>query len=412
MASERHTVPEKVSHKPIESASFGILSIILLGLLVSMGALHTDPIASALPGMAQELGASSNSTAVVVSAFLLGMTIGHLLIGPISDIIGRNRAILAGLTIMCVGAAVCALSPSVNVLIAGRVIQGLGGAATLCSARATGGDAGDGLKSARLLSLMQITSSATPIFMPLLGDAVFQGLGWRSVFWMMLIVDALLIAATLLFIPAYVPTKKKNVWRTLLSDVLTAVRRPAFVLYTLAFGFGISTFYCYVSASSFALQNELGVSATTYSRYLSLFGVVMVFTAMLASRLPKRFGLVRSFSAAVILQFFCAVLMAVFFLNGSATVLTTVICYALIAGSASVIIPMGLSLAISEAGAIKGSASALCGFMQCLCSWLITSLLSGVNDTASIGATAGIAMAATTFAALCCCIAGTKLLKK
>lgn len=384
------------------SGSFSFLTIVTLGLLISMGALHTDPIAASLPGMAQEFGCGSNGTANVVSAFLLGLMLGHLLVGPLSDVIGRKRSILYGLIILSVGAVICALSPSLPVLIAGRVIQGVGGAAATCSARAIGSDAGDSIRSARVLSFMQIISSATPIVMPLIGNGVAERLGWRAVFWMMLIVDLLLLTLTFTLVPAHAVPKKENIWGLLARDVLLALKKPTFIFFTLAFGFGISTFYCYTSASSFALQNELGVSAAAYSRLLSLMGVVMVCTAFLASRLPKRFGLVRSFVGAITVQLISALAMAAAFSLGRATVIGTVLCYALVAGSSSISIPLGLSLAVGEAGAIKGTASALCGFMQFLCSFAITSFLSTVKDGGSIGAVAGFTMAATTVIALTC----------
>lgn len=384
-------------------------SIVVLGFLVSMGALHTDPIAASLPGMARELECSTYGTATVVSSFLLGLMFGHLLIGPLSDILGRRCSILLGLSILCCGAVLCATAPSIEFLIFGRVVQGLGAASALCSARAIGGDAGDRLCAAKVLSLMQIISCTTPIFMPLLGNGIAQISNWRTVFWMMLAVDLLLLLGTLFFIPETHAVGNGHAWRQLGHDLLAALHRPRFLLYTFAFGFGISTFYCYTSASSFALQHELGISATVYSRFLSGMGILMVFTAILASRLPRYFGLVKAFIGTVILQFFCAAALSITFFTGCATVLSTVILYALIAGASSIIIPIGLSLAVGESGPIKGTASALCGFVQCLCSWCITSLLSVIKAEISIGGVAGLAMSITTLSALICCLAAVRL---
>lgn len=394
------------------AGNFSFFTIVTLGLLISMGALHNDPIAASLPGMAQEFGCGSNGTANVVSAFLLGLMLGHLLVGPVSDVIGRKRSILYGLTILSLGAVICALAPSLPVLIAGRVVQGLGGAAATCSARAIGSDTGDSIRSARVLSFMQIISSATPIVMPLIGNGVAELLGWRAVFWMMLIVDLTLLVLTFALVPRHPVSKKENIWGSLARDILAVLKKPTFIFFTLAFGFGISTFYCYTSASSFALQNELGVSAAVYSRLLSLMGIVMVCTAFLASRLPRRFGLVRSFTGAITVQLISAAAMAAAFSLGRATVSGTVICYALIAGSSSISIPLGLSLAVGEAGAIKGTASAFCGFMQFLCSFVITSFLSTVKDGGSIGAVAGFTMSATTVIALSCTAAAVHFSRK
>lgn len=394
------------------AVAYGFATIAVLGLLISMGALHNDPIAASLPGMAQELGCGANETARVISAFLLGMTAGQVFIGPVSDVIGRKRTILAGLSVLVAGGVVCALASSLPMLIAGRVIQGLGGATATCSARAIGSDSGDVVQSTRVLSLMQVISSATPIVIPLLGNGIARQFDWRAVFWFMAAVDGALLVCTRLLVPETAPPKKERVWQQLGSDVLAALKTPTFLLYTFAFGFGISTFYCYTSASSFALQNELGVTPVVYSRLLSCMGIIMVLTAMMSSRLPRRFGLVRSFAGTVAVQMVSAAVMSVLFLTGSATVSATVVCYALIAGGASISIPIGLSLAVSQSGAIKGTASALCGFIQCLCSWFITNLLSSVSENGSIGTTAGLAMCISSIIALLLCAVGTRLARR
>ena len=406
--------PNKPTAPPAKNRTSGthhVSRVILLGCLVSAGAFHIDSIASSLPGMAQEFACGANGTGNLTAAFLLGQMLGHIILGPTSDVYGRKRSITTGLSIAILGALLCLFASSMHTLLAGRIIQGIGGSATTSSARAIGGDSGPGNQSTRTLSRMQVVSSCVPIILPLWGSHLSEKFGWRSVFLMILIFDVAFMIFTQFLVPKDRPSKDISRCRNFVQDVQTTLHHPPALLYTLAFGFGVATFFCYVSASSFALQNELGMSATAYSQILSGIGVFMVLAAMLTNRLTTRFSAPSLFICAVLIQFVSAVIMAVLFFFHVASIQSVVLCYALIAGSSSLLIPVGLSLAIGEARQAKGTVSALCGFVQCLCSWIITSILSSVDVNLSIGAIAGLSMSITTLAALVCCLVATHIVQ-
>ena len=144
---------------------------IICGCILSMGAIHMDTINWILPTIAEELG-SGNNTLMVTSGFFYGMMIGHLLVGPMSDMIGKKKTMVIGFIICLIGAVIGATASGLTGLIAARFIQGIGGAASSNAARSIGGDAGKGKKSAMALTFMQIWSGALPIMLPLSGKWV------------------------------------------------------------------------------------------------------------------------------------------------------------------------------------------------------------------------------------------------
>jgi len=394
----------------VKKYSVGML--IVLGFLFAMSALHINPIESSLPVMAKALGGAANSTANVASAFFFGMMIGHLAIGPISDIIGRKKTIIVGLLLLMIGAAICSAADSLAMLIAGRAVQGLGGAGALCTGRAIGGDAGVGKESASTLSFMEIIAASAAIFMPLIGNSVALAYSWRAVFYFMIALDLALIIFTLVFVKETSQTAGKGAWSRLASDAKACMTQPAFIMYAIAFGFGISTFFCYVGASSFVFVNEMKMSQTAYSVLYSALGATMVVGGFAARYFTKRFEPKKVFRITVLLQLIDAVIIAVLFGTAHATICSLVICFGFIAGTNSVVLPVGLAIALNESGRIKGSAAAFCGFAQYGFSWLCTTFLSTVKATGSIGMMTGIAMCVTACCALLCCSTGIALTRR
>ena len=137
---------------------FEALMYIICGCILSMGAIHMDTINWILPQVATDL-ASGHSTLMVTSGFFYGMMIGHVVVGPLSDMIGKKKTMILGFVVCILGAIVGGTSGSLGGLIVARLIQGIGGAASSNAARAIGGDAGKGKKSYIHADLVRCTSN-------------------------------------------------------------------------------------------------------------------------------------------------------------------------------------------------------------------------------------------------------------
>src|SRR5512139_324823 len=155
----------------------------LLAAMTAIGPLTTDMYLPSLPDIAQKLGASTAQVQLTISSYLIGFAVGQIVYGPVSDRHGRKPVLIAAVALYCVATLVCALSTSIEMLVAGRFAQALGGAGGIVLARAIVRDLYSGARAGRELSLMGAVMALAPVFAPLLGGVLQTGFGWRSVFF-------------------------------------------------------------------------------------------------------------------------------------------------------------------------------------------------------------------------------------
>ena len=156
---------------------------LILGLLSAIGLFAIEMHLPALPAIGQSLGAEVTAVQLSLTAFFLSLGVGQLLYGPVSDMLGRKPPLYFGLLVFTVASIGCALATNIETLIVLRFIQGLGAAAGMAIPRAVVRDLHTGNEAARLMSLLMLVFSVSPILAPLAGSAVIAVTGWRGVFW-------------------------------------------------------------------------------------------------------------------------------------------------------------------------------------------------------------------------------------
>lgn len=159
--------------------------VFLLGALTAFAPMSIDMYLSSLPAIGRALQAGPDQTQSTLAVFFAGMAIGQFIYGPASDRFGRRLPILFGVALFVVASLVCALAPSIEVLIAARFVQALGGCAGAVVARAVVRDRFDHAETARVLSLMTLIMGLAPVLAPQLGGLVQAVAGWRGVFWVL-----------------------------------------------------------------------------------------------------------------------------------------------------------------------------------------------------------------------------------
>ena len=169
---------------------------VVLGLLSAIGPFAIDMYLPALPSIGENLGASTAAVQMSLLVFFLSMGFGQIVVGPISDMIGRKAPLYVGLALFAAGGIGSALAPTIEWLIAFRFIQGLGACAGMVVPRAIVRDLHTGTEAARLMSLLMLVFSVSPILAPLTGSLVIESFGWRAVFWV--VTGAALLATVLL----------------------------------------------------------------------------------------------------------------------------------------------------------------------------------------------------------------------
>ncbi|MEU0414547.1 multidrug effflux MFS transporter [Streptomyces griseorubiginosus] len=337
-----------------------------LALAYGVSPLAIDMYLSAFPRMARDLHASATGIQLTLTAFMTGLAVGQLVIGPLSDRWGRRRPLLAGTAVSVLAALLCAAAPSVGLLAAARFLHGVSGAAGIVVARAVVGDRARGVGAARAYGLLMMTAGLAPVVAPLIGGMLLGAVGWRGIFLVLAGLAALTFLCALFLVPETLPHDRRHgggFAATLRRTGSLLVDRP-FLGHAFAYAFGFGTLFSCLAASPFVYQNVFGLSVGTYALILAANAVGFIAASALSRRIVRRWG------AGLLLRVGLAVMAA-----GSA-----ILCLLAVTGSLvrDVAVPLifvtvsslGLvaanatSLAVARAPRAAGGASAILGALQ------------------------------------------------
>ena len=403
---------------PIEKTSenknikFGAVMSIICGLILSMGAIHMDTINWILPTIAQDL-ASGNSTLMVTSGFFYGMMVGHVIVGPLSDMIGKKKTMVVGFIICIIGAAIGSQAGGLGGLIAARLLQGVGGAAASNAARAVGGDAGKGRKSAMALTFMQIWSAAIPIILPLSGKWVGNSFGWPAIFWLQAAICGILCILVLIFVRETSEISGKGCVKRITGEVKSCLATPEYVFFVLCFAFNMATFFLYSGSMSVAMVTELGMDNNHYANVYAWGAVAMTIFAFLGRTFvaPKvnPSVIIRTLN---VVQIAFAVFFAAAFLGNFADWHYMQYMLWILPAVQGIVLPVAMAQVMNASGKATGTGAAFMGFVQYLFSSITTTILATVKEGGSVGQYIGIMMVVTACCSFIFCVMGKRALLK
>ncbi|WIV57431.1 multidrug effflux MFS transporter [Amycolatopsis nalaikhensis] len=370
--------------------------VLVLGGLTAFGPLSIDMYLPALPRMAGDLHAADSTVQLTLSVFIVGLALGQLVLGPLSDAFGRRRPLLVGLVLYVVGSVLCAVSPDAWLLVAARFVQSLGAAAGVVIARAIVRDLFSGTAMTKFFSTLMLVSGLAPILAPLIGGQLLNWTSWRGVFVVLTAFGALLLAVVAFFLPE--PSDSRSPAR--LGQVMRTYGRLAldrsFAGYALASGLLFASMFAYISGSSFALQGVYGLSPQAYSVVFGANGVGIVLAGQLNGRLVGRVRervLLRSGLLLGVVGGISVLAAAVF----HAPLALLLVSLFLLVSSIGLVMPNASSLALASHARSAGSASALLGVLQFVVGAAATPLvgLGGPGTAIPMAATmAGFALLA------------------
>lgn len=366
---------------------------LILGLLSAIGPFAIDMYLPALPSIGHDLTAPDNLVQMSLLAFFIPFAIFQLLYGPIADMYGRKLPLYIGIGLFAVASVGCALANDIQTLIAFRFLQGIGGAAGMVVPRAIVRDMHTGVQAARLMSLLMLVFSISPILAPLTGSAVIAFYGWRGVFWAVTI--AALIGLILLSTQLKETRSKEDRAGSSFRSAMAAYRYLLadrnFMTLSFIGSFGLSSFLVYLANSPFVLINHYGLTPTQYSFAFSVNAVSFFAVSQMTARLGQRFGLVRVMRVAV--TGFAASMVALVAAMGLGfEQLPVLVCLLFVGfGFLGLVIPTTAVLALEEHGAIAGTASALMGTLQFVTGAVAMVLASLVANGTAVPMSAAIA---------------------
>ncbi|OJU86474.1 MAG: Bcr/CflA family drug resistance efflux transporter [Burkholderiales bacterium 66-5] len=341
---------------------------LILGLLSAIGPFAIDMYLPALPDIGASLHAAVGPVQWSLTAFFLALGVGQVVYGPVSDMLGRKPPLYFGLALFVLTSVACALTSNIRLLVLLRFLQGLGAAAGTVIPRAVVRDLHTGNEAARLMSLLMLVFSVSPLLAPLIGSGVIALAGWRGVFWMV----ALLGLAGMLMVHRALP------------ETLAPGRRHAGTLGSAARAYGVllrdarylglvgigsftmAGFFVFLAGSPFVFINHYGLTPVQYSLAFSINAAAFFVTAQFTARLGRRFGLEPVTVWAASGAGMTMVLLLAYYLLGGDGMWVLLVLYFIASGCMGLVIPTTSVLALDDHGPIAGTASALMGTLQML----------------------------------------------
>ncbi len=343
------------------------LMIVILGSLSAFGPLTIDMYLPALPALSGELHTSTSLAQLSLTACLIGLALGQVVVGPYSDIHGRRKPLVISLLLYTVASILCMLTTSIWGLIGLRFIQGLAGAAGMVISRASVRDMFSGTELTKFFSMLMLVNGLAPILAPVAGGQLLQVMSWRGVFGVLAVIGALMVFSVIFGLKETLPMeqRKSGGLKEVISTFGRLLKDRIFVGYMLAQGFVMSAMFAYISGSTFVLQDIYGLSPQAFSLVFALNGIGIIIATQVTGRLSGKVKesrlLVWGLSQALISSL---MLILIFILN--APVVFVCILLFFIVSSVGIVNTTVFSLAMENQARNAGSASALLGLLPFL----------------------------------------------
>jgi MFS transporter, DHA1 family, multidrug resistance protein len=340
--------------------------VLVLGSLVAIGPLTIDMYLPALPAITDGLRTGETAVQLTLTGTLAGLAIGQLLIGPVSDAVGRRLPLLAGLAMHVAASVLCAVAPNIAVLGALRVLQGLGVAASWVVAMAVMRDMFSGVAFARLFSRLMLVMGAAPILAPTLGSAVLRWTQWRGVFAVLALFGVLLIAVAAAGLPETLPAERRQ--RGGLGATLRTyrglLRDRTFVGLVLVAGLIMASLFAYVAGSTFVLQDEYGLDAQQFGIAFGAGSVGLIGATQLNVRMLRRYSPQQILLVGLGVGTAAGLALVAFAATGAGGLAGILASLWLVLAAAGLALPNAPALAMSRHGDAAGTAAALLGSVQ------------------------------------------------
>lgn len=346
---------------PAQTRSAGAISLFL----VILPLFGVDIILPAMPMFGRELGAGVAATQLTLSVFALGFALMHLVLGPLADRYGRRPCLIGGLGLYAIASLACALAPSIEALVAARVVQAIGAAAGPLVARAIIRDVYGAAGAGRMMGFVMGFFGAGAIVTPILGGVAADLLGWRSNFYICAAYGVALFAAVIAFLPETLPARAAGAatarygsgFATLLGDRRFIVVGASGCLIAAAM-------FAWISGSSFVVQNVFGHSAAAYGGFYAATVAGFVLMSFVSGRLATRLGsyrLLRIGSAIAAAGGLAGLALG---LGTTLTLAAMLAALTLMAMGHGFTLPQSMAASVAPFPYLAATASALFGFIQ------------------------------------------------
>lgn len=267
---------------------------LLLAMLTVLGPLNIDMYLPAFPEISADLGANASQVQLSLTTCLVGLAVGQVVIGPVSDARGRRGPLLVCVALFVLASALCALAPNTTVLVVGRFLQGFTASTGVVLSRAIVRDVFEGPALTRFFALIMVVVAVAPMVAPILGGGVLwlPFTDWRSIFWTLALVGAVIVAVVAVRLPETLPATRR-IPGTLggsLAAMGALLRDRRYLGYTLVVGLLHGGSFAYVAGTPFVYQDLYGVSPQVFGVLFGINGIAIILGSTAVGRLGERFG--------------------------------------------------------------------------------------------------------------------------
>lgn len=361
-----------------------LLMTVLLGMLAAIAPLSTDMYLPALPSMMTAFGVTPSVIQLTLTASMAGMALGQIAVGPISDDKGRRLPLMVGMAIFTLSTVGCIWSPSIQIFLIFRLIQGCAGGAGIVLSRAIARDICKGSALTRLFAMLMLVNGIAPILAPVIGGQILRFAPWEGAFLFIAIVGLLLTVSAGLMRETLPQRRRVSGGMAASLNGFTALfRQPYFMGHCIMQCFAFAAFFAYISGSSFVFQNVYSVSAQAFSLIFGINGVGLMINGAVTGRLTGRIADWKLLRFSLFLAAVGSVALLAAFSTGMPLPVIMVLLF-LTVSTLSMMSTSSFSMAMQDQGRSAGSASALIGFFSMISGAVMAPVVGIAGDHTAI----------------------------
>jgi DHA1 family bicyclomycin/chloramphenicol resistance-like MFS transporter len=365
----RKAAPERTSPKKVSTMALSLgRSALILGSLALVGPFAIDMYLPAMPEIAQDFGVGETAIQATITSYFMAFGLAQMVYGPWADQSGRKLPIAVGLVIFLIGTAGAIFAATATELTAWRFVQGLGGAVLMVLPRAIIRDMYTGPTATKLMALIMLVISVSPMLAPLAGSMVIAYSGWRTIFVVIFVGALASTAMTMFVLPETLAKENRTPFkpRKLLVDMRTLMTDRNFLGLTFIGAFGMASFFVFIASAAFVYTNQYGLTPTGFSLAFAVNAIGFFSASQVAGPLAERLELAPAIRLGTAMFAGCSLTLLVIALTTNVALPVVVVFLFLANAGLGLVIPTTMVMALEEHGEIAGLASSLGGTLQML----------------------------------------------
>ena len=370
--------------------------VLILGALTAIGPFSIDMYLPGFPAIAKSLHTTTAEVSLSLSGFFIGISVGQLLYGPLLDRFGRKNPLYVGLTLYILASVGCFFATSIEMLIALRFVQAIGSCAAAVASLAMVRDIFPIKDNAKVISLLILVLSVSPMIAPTVGGYVTATFGWQLIFIILATIAALVLITVIFFLPeSYQPDPSYSLKpKPIISSFLSVLKHPQFYTYSICGAIAFSGLFSYLAASPFVFMDLYGVSSKVYGWIFALLSVGFIGSSQVNSILVKKYKSERIVNVSIPAMVIISIIFLTGSINGWFGLYGTIAMIFAFLCCVGITFPNTSALSIAPFSKNAGTAAALMGAFQMTVGTLVSVLVSQFKSRSSIPMAGLMAVAA------------------